>query len=199
MGGEYVGGEYVGGEYVGDDVGEDVSGLYDIVGAGYDIVGAPRRGQQQRQPARQPARMPARMPGNPSAGVRVMTDSPDIMRRQISPIPLTTIAIGATVDIEFRPQRPLRIERLILDGAFTGAGAPAGLGGVFLTDLLIGAEPQFVNSGAVPVSAFAPTAFNTELRGNTAQPGITVTLRIQNTSTTNAVAIGGAVIGSSLT
>jgi hypothetical protein len=96
-------------------VGEDVSGLYDIVGGGYDIVGAPpaRRGQQQRQPAR----MPQRMPGNPSAGVRVMSDSPDIMRRQISPIPLTTIAIGATVDIEFRPQRPLRIERLILDGA----------------------------------------------------------------------------------
>ena len=69
---------------------------------------------------------------------------------------------------------------------------------MFLTDLLIGAEPQFVNSGAVPVSAFQPTAFGTELRGNTAQPGITVTLRLQNT-TGGAVTIGGAVIGSSLT
>ena len=65
---------------------------------------------------RQPARMPARMPGNPSLGVRVMSDSPDVMRRQISPIPLTTIAANTTVDVEFRPQRPLRIERLILDG-----------------------------------------------------------------------------------
>lgn len=189
MGGEYVGGEYVGGEYVGDDVGEDVSGLYDIVGAGYDIVGAPRRGQQQRQPARG-QRMPPRIPGNPSMGVRVMTDTPDVMRRQISPIPLTTIAANTTVDVEFRPQRPLRIERLILDGT--------AVAGVFLTDLLIGAEPQFVNSGAVPISAFQPTAFGTELRGNTAQPGITVTIRLQNT-TAAAVTIGGAVIGSSLT
>ena len=192
MAGEYVGGEYVGGEYVGDDVGEDVSGMYDIVGAGYDIVGAPpaRRGQQQRQPARQPARMPARMPGNPSTGVRVMTDSPDVMRRQISPIPLTAIPANTTVDVEFRPQRPLRIERLILDGTTVA--------GIFLTDLLIGAEPQFVNSGAVPVSAFQPTAFGTDLRGNTAQPGITVTLRLQNT-TGAPVTIGGSVIGSSLT
>jgi len=178
MAGEYVGGEYVGGEHVG----EDVSGLYDIVGGGYDIVGAP--------PARRGQRMPTRIPGNPSMGVRVMTDTPDVMRRQISPIPLTTIAAGATVDVEFRPQRPLRIERLILDGSSTA--------GVFLTDLLIGAEPQFVNSGAVPVSAFAPTAFGTDLRGNTAQPGITVTIRLQNT-TGAGVTIGGAVIGSSLT
>lgn len=171
------------GEYVGEDVSghEDVSGMYDIVG-GYDIVGAP--------PARRGQRMPPRMAGNPSAGVRVMTDSPDIMRRQISPIPLTTVAANSTIDVEFRPQRPLRIERLILDGSSTA--------GVFLTDLLIGAEPQFVNSGAVPVSAFAPTAFGTDLRGNTAQPGITVTIRLQNT-TGAAVTIGGAVIGSSLT
>jgi hypothetical protein len=193
MGGDYVGGgEFIGGEYVGDEVGgEDVSGLYDIVGQSYDIVGAPRRGQQRQPAQRQPAqRQPARMPGNPSAGVRVMTDSPDIMRRQISPIPLTNIAANSTVDVEFRPQRPLRIERLILDGTVVA--------GVFLTDLLIGAEPQFVNSGAVPVSAFQPTAFGTDLRGNTAQPGITVTIRLQNT-TGAQVTIGGAVIGSSLT
>jgi hypothetical protein len=193
MAGEYVGGDYVGAGY--DIVGaEDVGGMYDIVGAEdvggmYDIVGAPRRGQQRQPAQRHPAQRP-RMPGNPSNGVRVMTDSPDVMRRQISPIPLTTIAANTTVDVEFRPQRPLRIERLILDGTVVA--------GVFLTDLLIGAEPQFVNSGAVPVSAFQPTAFGTDLRGNTAQPGITVTLRLQNT-TGGAVTIGGAVIGSSLT
>lgn len=172
------------GQYVGayhDEVsGEDVSG-YDIVGApeGYDIVGAP--------PAR---RTPPRMPGNPSQGVRVMRDQPDVMRRQIAPIELTTIAAGVTATIELRPQRPIRIERLLLDGA--------AVGGLFVTDLLIGAETQFVNSGAVPVSVFAPTAFGTDLRGNTASPGITVTVRVLN-STGAPLTIGGAIIGSSLT
>jgi len=174
-------------QYVGaypDEVpGEDVGG-YDIVGApeGYDIVGAP--------PARRQFQQPPRMPGNPSQGVRVMRDQPDIMRRQIAPIELTTIAAGATATIELRPQRPIRIERLLLDGAT--------LGGLFVTDLLIGAETQFVNSGAVPVSVFAPTAFGTDLRGNTASPGITVTVRVLN-STGGALTIGGAIIGSSLT
>lgn len=161
--------EYVGGY---DIVGADEVGDYDI--GALDIVGAAAK---------------RRMPGL-SRGERVMRDEGDIARRQVSPIPLTNIPANSTVLVSFRPQRPLRIERLILDGSSTN--------GVFLTDLLIGAEPQFVNAGAVPVSAFAPTAFGTSLRGNTAQPGIEVVLSLQNT-TGAQVTIGGAVIGTSLT
>jgi hypothetical protein len=160
--------EYIGGY---DIVGADEVGDYDV--GAVDIVGAGKR----------------RMPGL-TRGERVMRDEGDVARRQVSPIPLTSIPAGATVLVAFRPQRPLRIERLILDGSVTA--------GVFLTDLLIGAEPQFVNAGAVPISTFAPTAFGTSLRGNTAQPGIEVTLSIQNT-TAGTVVIGGAVIGTSLT
>lgn len=160
--------EFVGGY---DIVGEEVGG--DDVG-GYDIVGGPRR---------------PRMPGLPQ-GVRAISDKPDVGRRQIAPIPLTTIPANSTVNVEFRPQRPIRIERLIIDGAT--------IAGLFVTDILIGAEPQFVNSGAVPASVFAPLAFGTDLRGNTAQPGISVTIAFQNT-TGAPITFGGAVIGTSLT
>ena len=166
-------------------------GGYDVVGtedvgsaemvAGYDLVGGPsqRRGQQRSSPI---AGMPM--------GSRVMADKPDVARRQISPIPITTVAAGASVSVEVRPQRPIRLERLIIDGAT--------LAGLYITDLLIGADPQFVNAGGVPAGVFAPTAFGTDLRGNTAQPGITVTINFQNT-TGAAITFGGAFIGTSLT
>lgn len=173
-------------------------GLYDIVGdaeyvgddemgaddeTGYDIVGA---GKKRRM---------AGLAGTPK---RVLSDAPDIARRQISPIPFTTIPPNGTVTVTFRPQRPIRVERLILDGVVAAGGSVAG---VFLTDMLVGAEPQFVNGGAVPLSTFQPNAFGTSLKGNTAQPGIDVSLTFRNTNAGvgQDASIGGAVIGTSLT
>lgn len=164
-----------------DIVGEDFVGE-DYVGGQYEIVGAP-------PPRQAPMRRGSPVAGLPP-GQRVMRSEDDIARRQIAPIPLTTIAAGATETVEFRPQRPIRIERIVLDGATVA--------GLFVTDVMIGAETQFVNNGAVPVSCFQPNAFGTSLRGNTAQPGISVTLRIYN-STNVSLTLGGAVIGTSLT
>lgn len=187
---DYVGGlTDIVGEDVGDDVGDEMG--YDV--SGYEI-GAPRRGPggMRRGPVRgmpMPRAMAARIPGL-TGQTAVVNEVPSVGRRQIAPIPLTTVNALSTVDVELRPQRPIRIERLVLDGVT--------LAGLFLTDLLIGAEPQFVNAGAVPASTFAPTAFGTDLRGNTAQPGIAVVLRFQNT-TGGAITVGGALIGTSLT
>lgn len=191
-------GDYVGGlsDIVGDDVGDaemgadDVSG-YDMVGEGE--VGARRRRMpqmpQRRGLARLPAAQAARIPGLPE-GARVVDETPQIGRRQIAPIPQTSVPANGSVTVEFRPQRPIRVERLVIDGT--------SLQGIFLDDFLIGAEPQFVNSGSVPASTFAPTAFGVGLRGNTAQPGISVSLRFSN-STGTAQTIGGALLGTSLT
>lgn len=182
-------------EYVGDEIGVDIVGdQYGVEGYGdevglADIVGdavkqAVAKVQQQR--GRQ---APPRMAGLVGAQ-RVVRDTASIARRQMAPMPLTTIQAGASATVSFRPQRPIRAERLVLDGAIVA--------GVFVTDFLIGADPQFVNSGAVPVSVFAPTGFNMELRGNTAQPGIDVTLTFNNT-TGVAVTLGGMLLGTSLT
>ena len=182
-------------EYVGEEIGVDIVGdQYGVEGYGdevglADIVGdavkqAVAKVQQQR--GRQ---APPRMAGLVGAQ-RVVRDTASIARRQMAPMPLTTIGAGATATVSFRPQRPIRAERLVLDGA--------AVGGVFVTDFLIGADPQFVNSGAVPVSVFTPSGFNMELRGNTAQPGIDVTLTFNNT-TGSPVTIGGMLLGTSLT
>lgn len=177
--------DYVGGlsDIVGDDVGDEMAG--DDVG-GYDMVGA---GPRRRRGMRLPAAMAARVPGLPE-GARVIDEVPQIGRRQIAPIPQTVVPANGSVTVEFRPQRPIRVERLVIDGT--------SLNGIFLDDFLIGAEPQFVNSGSVPASTFAPTAFGVGLRGNTAQPGISVSLRFSNT-TGQQQTIGGALLGTSLT
>lgn len=177
--------DYVGGltDIVGDEMGADEMGADDVMG--YE-VGAARR----RRGAPQPRGMRlAPLPGLP-AQARVAEEVPQVGRRQIAPIPFTTVNPGQTIDVELRPQRPIRIERLVLDGAVVA--------GLFLQDILIGAEPQFVNAGSVPFSTFQPQAFGTDLRGNTAQPGIAVTLRVFN-STAGVLSFGGALIGTSLT
>lgn len=166
------------GEEIGmvDLVGE--VGLNEIVGdAVKKVLAQARRPQQQR-----PAGLPP--------GATIRKDQNSIARRQISPIPLTTIAAGATEVITWRPQRPIRVERLVVDASVAN--------GVFITDFTVGAEPQFVNQGAVPTSAFAANAFGTELQGNTASPGIDITLVVRNT-TGGAASVGGMVIGTSLT
>ena len=180
-------------EYVGES---EYVGELDIVGAGVDIVGADPY-DIGAGPAQRAAAARRRMMGA-TAGTRVARDEGDVMRRQIAPLPDTVIPAGATVQISFRPQRPIRIERLVIDGTVAAGGS---VGGVFLTDILIGAEPQLVNSGAIPVSVFAPTAFGTSLRGNTAQPGIEVTLTFRNGNAGPGqdATIGGAVIGTSIT
>lgn len=178
---------YVGGltDIVGDEMGADEMGADDVIG---DEIGNRRR--MQRRPARgMAAPRLSPLPGL-TGSARVVDEVPQVGRRQIAPIPFTSVNPGQTIDVELRPQRPIRIERLVLDGAVVA--------GLFLQDILIGAEPQFVNAGSVPFSTFQPQAFGTDLRGNTAQPGIAVTLRVFN-STAGVLSFGGALIGTSLT
>jgi hypothetical protein len=195
--------------------------IYDIAGAwGLDIVGDAATGAPmvvQKSMTVRPGNganmvslsdfvaacraqgIPVQDPGNGYAPLPVAGNPPGQMvlpaggagltaRRQTLPITPQTIAPGATIDIAVRPQRPFRVERLVLvvpAATFT------------LLDLRVGATPQFVAAGGIPAECFAPTAFGVSFRGDSAVPGVDVTLQIQNTTGAPAV-IGGMIQGEAL-
>lgn len=95
------------------------------------------------------------------------------------------IAAGATVNFTVRPQRVMRVERIII----TTDANPLDVHGLEVTTVSVGVE-QMLNATAVgfPAAAFAPDAFGTALSGFTAVPGqeFTVTLRSNLAGATNA-------------
>jgi hypothetical protein len=106
-------------------------------------------------------------------------------RKEILPLGSTTIAAGATEIVTVRPQRPFRVERLTLT-----ASAP----GALLVDFRVGATPQFVSAGAVPVEVFGPTATDNVLHGDTASVGMDITIVIVN-PTAAPIDVAGAIVG----
>ena len=217
---DYMGGDDVQGI---DIIGEIVMGEYQRGGE----VGLARRvsnrAQQMRLPARQvmnattaAARFASNMQQRPAqrppqqrppvlgftGGERIGERRPDIARVQVSPLPQNILVPGAgsTQSVTFRPMRPLRIERLVLEAfEVDGAGVVLGVSfGVGVAALTVGADPQFVNDGIVPISTFSNNAVGVALRGNTVNPGVDVTITFFN-GRLNPVNIVGAIIGTSLT
>jgi len=159
---------------------DDEMGYDDIVGDD-DYVGATR-----------PRALARRPPGlKPDQNIR--TGRQGVARRQISPMPLTTIAAGATVAIVWQPQRIIRLERLVL--AIVGAGS---LGDLLVGQIKVGAENQLVNDGSVTALMFAFDSFATSFAGNTAQPSTQITVSITNASA-GALVVSGGFIGTSIT
>lgn len=101
------------------------------------------------------------------------------------PIPPTPFLAGQALDIELRPQRLCRIERLVFDSLV----APF----FRILDLKVGQQTQFIASGAVPASIFSEVAVGMRLKGDTANLGNTVVLSLQNIDTVTRTA-GGAII-----
>ena len=106
--------------------------------------------------------------------------------------------VPTTASLTTRPMRPLRIERIVLVAAKTSGGS-ASTGSTYITQLVVGAEPQFVNAGAVPIEVFAFNAVGVVLQGNTVNPGIDLTFDFANYDSANGIVIGGTIIGTSLT
>lgn len=115
---------------------------------------------------------------------------PSELRRQVLPVGNQTVAAGATVTFQAIPQRPFRAERLVI----THAGTP---GDILVNDVRVGATPQFVAAGSVAAEVFQATAVGSSLRGDTAQPGITVSVQVQNTSA-GPLAVNASIIGEAL-
>lgn len=134
-----------------------------------------------------PQWMPQSLPPRPAVQVAA---SPSELRRQVLPVGQTTLAAGASIILSAIPQRPFRCERLVI----TTNGAP---GDVLVTDVRVGATPQFVASGSVASDMFQATAVGASLRGDTAQPGITVSVSVTNTSAA-PLSINAAIVGEAL-
>jgi len=119
----------------------------------------------------------------------------DHLRRQIAPLPITVLTAagtaGATQNVPLQVQRVFRVERLMVNSSLNQ------LSQVVITQINVGQDPQFVNAGAVPVSAFFATSFGLTLRGNTAYPGLTITFSFQNLGPAQDT-ITGMIVGEAI-
>lgn len=113
-----------------------------------------------------------------------------VIRRQILPIPATALSPGGQATVTLQPQRGFRVEKLVL----SSTGSPSG---IVVSDITVGAERQFVASGDVPIAAFTADAVGTQLRGDTAQPGVTVSITLRNLGSA-AETVSGAFFGASV-
>lgn len=134
-----------------------------------------------------------RRPAQPAAssGPAIVPVQPrGVLRRQILPIPATTINGGQSATVTLQPQRAFRVERLVLASSVTPTQC-------VVSDISVGASRQFVSAGDAPLAAFAADAVGTGLRGDTASPGTTVTITLRNLGD-SAETISGAFFGESL-
>lgn len=151
-----------------------------------------RRGGIPRPVVRPGTALPARrlipqVPGAPAVGIR------------LQPLGFNTVAFtassGTALTADTRPQRPFKGKRLVVDLARTGASAT---GLVTVTQLSIGTNNQFVSTRPIGVSAFAATAFDTnvELAACTTAIDITVGYNISVAPTmTDRVDIATTMFG----
>jgi len=178
-----------GDQQYGDISGYEHQGDIDGYVGGVDIVGIARRAGITPAAAMQAVRQ-GRVPGL-GPNQRVGMNTPDVARTQISPMPSATIPANSTTTLTWQPQRPFRLERLFLQS--TGVNVDFVVEG-----LTVGADPQFVNDGAVPGTMFLSTAVGGHLRGNTANPGVTLSIVLRNL-TGAPITVFGGIIGTSLT
>lgn len=183
-----------------DIVGEDmdtVSGVGEELEAAGDVGFFAPLWQRGLVPARPSAAVARATPVATAAPAALASQGPSIMarpiqgvlRRQILPIPATAVPAGGQATVTLQPQRAFRVEKLVL----SSTSVPSS---VVVSDISVGAERQFVSAGDVPLSAFTADAVGTGLRGDTAQPGTTVTLLLRNIGAA-AETVSGAFFGTS--
>lgn len=157
-----------------------------LILAGWDDeLGAARRARGGRNPRQ--------------AMQRLQPDAGGIVLDQLLPFPngSFTAAIAA-LTLSAAPQRAFRMRRLVIDFGRVGATAT---GLVQVTQLTIGADPQFVATGSIPAAMFASTAVGVHLKGNAARPGVTVVLALSVTPAPGAgdtILVSAAATGPSI-
>jgi hypothetical protein len=189
---------YVSGEEDEDEEDEEEEGLALLGQVMEELqeLGQRRRGRGGRRPrGRRPDRAFKR-PRGPSRrgrgrGRKVFKKSPLISKAPGSPptslkrIPLgfgsfTFTSLTATSNtFTANPQVALRPDKLIV---VVTRSSGAGAVGVNVDDLQVGTRSQFASAGAVPAEAFAADADDARLIGDSAQPGIDITLQVALTA-----------------
>jgi hypothetical protein len=161
---------------------EQIIGLEQILGA---LMGGRKRGRRRVGPGVDRNTLALLALAKQAGGAATRTMPRNTNYEQPLPIPPTPFLAGQALDIELRPQRLCRIERLVFDSLV----APF----FRILDLKVGQATQFIASGAVPASIFSEVAVGMRLKGDTANLGNTVVLSLQNIDTVTRTA-GGAII-----
>lgn len=120
-------------------------------------------------------------------GMAVVQNAPARRRRMPLGFVPTTVAASGTATIPAAPQNIFRAERLMVpsDIAFD-------LG---VTDLKVGNQSQFAQSGEVPAVLFSEVAINTGVEFDTAEVGNQVSCAVRNKDTVNDVVFTAAAVG----
>jgi|SRR5688572_13605021 len=157
---------------------------------GVDAFGRAVPGRAPVMPALKQA--PAKFAGRPGPSTPVVFPPQPVWRPQLAPgvpipglgqqpLPLTPSANNGVFALAFqsltfsaRPQAPFRAERLMVTVRRTGAA------GVILqaNSLFIGRNNQLVQTGPFDIEFFAPTAFDTRLALDAAEPGIDISITV---------------------
>ena len=174
--------------YLGDDDDDDDE-LEDIFGDDddddYEMGRRPRRRRRRRRMSKKQmmrAAALARMAGGAGTRKKVRRNAFE----QPLPIPPTVFAANQQQDIELRPQRLFRTERLVISSLI----APF----FSVLDVKIGQETQFVASGALPATIFSEVAVGVRLKGDTANLGNTIVVSLLNNDAVQQT-FSGAIIG----
>lgn len=109
---------------------------------------------------------------------------------ELQPLPISPFFVspadGVPRVITIRPQRTIRIERLIV---------PRALDGIWLIhDVIAMRTSQFAASGAIPADVFAPDAVGVRLRGDTVGVGGIINIVVSN-DVDDLVPFSGAILG----
>lgn len=109
-----------------------------------------------------------------------------------------TATSGLILQLQAQPQRPFLGQRLVVDITRTGATAT---GLVTISRIDVGTDNQLVSAGAISAAAFAPTAFDVNVKFAPATPGVLITLQFQNTAAptmTDRIDIGATLFGTAI-
>lgn len=153
---ELVGADYYGAEYLGAD--PDVAQLLAMGAAAV----APAPGMRKAPVGKRVATVNARQ---------------GMWKRHYLPLNLTagtTVAAGATGNLQNNPQRLFKPSRLVI---------PSDVAGLFsVLNIFIGVKPQLVATGGMPARLFSEQSFDSGFEGDTAQISQAVSVQIQNNS-----------------
>lgn len=110
-----------------------------------------------------------------AVGLPATPQTPRDTRTILLPFPETHIPYGGVRDIQVLPQSRFRCERLVLAEDIADH--------VVIDDIRIGTVSQFSAVGPIDGSTFSPTAVGTGVRFDTAEPGLTILLRVRSKGT----------------
>ena len=131
---------------------------------------------------------PVRVEGR--SGITVREDVPTKPRQLVIGITSPTIvAAAATQIITLQPQEIFRLDRLVVANSVASAFG--------ISDVKVGKDSQFVAAGEVPSEVFSNLSVGVSLKGDTAKPGIIISVSVVNNSGAAAF-FRGAIIGLSI-